>query len=120
MIEFSRYDASEFLDSEEVITEYLSAAIERNDPEAFITALGKVAKARAWPRLLRIRAPDAKASTSRLDWARSGDTKQCKKWLWGRFFGQIDASLSLDAIMLRVPQRPEMASGDRLQTGSCG
>jgi probable addiction module antidote protein len=57
MIEFSRYDASEFLDSEEVITEYLSAAIERNDPEAFITALGKVAKARGMAKIAEDRGP---------------------------------------------------------------
>lgn len=51
MIEFSRYDASEFLDSEEVIAEYLSAAIERDDPDAFITALGNVAKARGMAKI---------------------------------------------------------------------
>jgi len=44
--EFVRFDASEFLDSEEVIAEYLAAAMENSDPDVFIAALGDVAKAR--------------------------------------------------------------------------
>ena len=43
---FTRFDAAEFLDSEEVIAEYLAAAIENEDPNVFVAALGDVAKAR--------------------------------------------------------------------------
>jgi probable addiction module antidote protein len=41
-----RFDASEFLDDEEVIAEYLAAAMEDDNPDVFIAALGDVAKAR--------------------------------------------------------------------------
>jgi probable addiction module antidote protein len=40
------FDASDYLDSEEVIAEYLAAALEDPDPEAFLAAVGDVAKAR--------------------------------------------------------------------------
>jgi probable addiction module antidote protein len=43
---FSKFDASDFLDNDEVIAEYLSVALESDDPELFIAALNDVAKAR--------------------------------------------------------------------------
>jgi probable addiction module antidote protein len=46
MTEFTKFDASEFLDSEEAIAAYLAAAIEDGNPDLFIAALGDVAKAR--------------------------------------------------------------------------
>ncbi|MGL4490911.1 MAG: addiction module antidote protein [Rhizobiaceae bacterium] len=46
MSEFTKFDASEFLNSEEAIAEYLAAAIEDGNPNLFIAALGDVAKAR--------------------------------------------------------------------------
>lgn len=51
MTKFARFDASEFLDSEEVIAEYLAAAIEDGNPDVFIVALGDVAKARGMARI---------------------------------------------------------------------
>lgn len=44
---FSPFDAAEFLDNEETIVAYLSAAVEDPNPNVFISALGDVAKARA-------------------------------------------------------------------------
>ena len=46
MYGFSKFDAAEFLDNDEVIAEYLSATLESDDPELFIAALNDVAKAR--------------------------------------------------------------------------
>ncbi len=40
------FDASDYLDSEETIAEYLSAALENPDPDAFLVAVRDVAKAR--------------------------------------------------------------------------
>ena len=40
------FDASDYLDSEETIAEYLKAALENPDPEAFLDAVADVAKAR--------------------------------------------------------------------------
>ena len=40
------FDASDYLDSEEAIVEYLTAALENPDPEAFLVAVRDVAKAR--------------------------------------------------------------------------
>jgi probable addiction module antidote protein len=42
----TEFDASAYLDSEEVIAEYLNAALEEDDPDVFLTAVGNVAKAR--------------------------------------------------------------------------
>lgn len=41
-----KWDASEYLDSPEMIREYLKAALEDGDTELLITALGNVAKAK--------------------------------------------------------------------------
>ena len=40
------FDASDYLDSEEAIAEYLTAALENPDPEAFLVAVRDIAKAR--------------------------------------------------------------------------
>ncbi len=40
------FDAADYLDSEEVITAYLNAILEENDPALLASALGDIAKAR--------------------------------------------------------------------------
>ena len=40
------FDASDYLDTEEAIAEYLDAALENPDPNAFLMAISDVAKAR--------------------------------------------------------------------------
>ena len=40
------FDASDYLDNEETIAEYLSAALDNPDPNAFLVAVRDVAKAR--------------------------------------------------------------------------
>jgi len=40
------FDACDYLDSEEVIAEYLTVALEDSDPDAFLVAVRDVAKAR--------------------------------------------------------------------------
>ncbi|MBT7951046.1 MAG: putative addiction module antidote protein [Gammaproteobacteria bacterium] len=45
-LKLSPFDASDYLDSEEVIAEYLTAALEDPDPDAFLVAMQDVAKAR--------------------------------------------------------------------------
>ena len=40
------FDDSDYLDSEETIAEYLTAALENPDPDAFLVAVRDVAKAR--------------------------------------------------------------------------
>jgi probable addiction module antidote protein len=42
----TEFDASVYLDNDEVIAEYLAAALEDQNPEVFLAALGHVAKAR--------------------------------------------------------------------------
>ena len=46
MAKISEFDASEFLDNEELIAEYLTAALEDANPDVFLAAVGNVAKAR--------------------------------------------------------------------------
>ena len=40
------FDASEYLDNEELVAEYLTAALQDANPEVFLSAIGDVAKAR--------------------------------------------------------------------------
>ena len=42
------FDASDYLDSEETIAEYLSAALGNPDPDTFLVAVRDVAKARGY------------------------------------------------------------------------
>lgn len=45
------FDAPKYLDSEEMIAEYISAALEENDPELFLAALDDVVRARGMTRI---------------------------------------------------------------------
>lgn len=45
-LKLTEFDASAYLDSEEMIAEYLTAALEDGNPDVFLTAVGNVAKAR--------------------------------------------------------------------------
>ena len=45
-LNLATFDASDYLDSEEVIAEYLTVALEDPDPDAFLMAVRDVAKAR--------------------------------------------------------------------------
>ena len=46
MERFSKFDAADYLDSEEMIAEYLTAALEDENPDVFLAAIADVAKAR--------------------------------------------------------------------------
>jgi probable addiction module antidote protein len=43
---YASFEAADYLDNDEVVAEYLSAAIEDANPDVFLAALGDVAKAR--------------------------------------------------------------------------
>ncbi len=42
----TRFDAADYLDSEEMIAKYLASALEDSNSDVFLSALGDVAKAR--------------------------------------------------------------------------
>ncbi len=42
---YTHWDSAEFLDDDEARIEYLKAALEENDPEFFVKAVGNVARA---------------------------------------------------------------------------
>jgi probable addiction module antidote protein len=46
VVRLAPFDASEYLDNEEVIAEYLAAALEDSNPDVFLRAVANVAKAR--------------------------------------------------------------------------
>jgi probable addiction module antidote protein len=46
MAKVKAFDPSEFLEDDEVVAEYLSAALEDPNPDVFLSAVGHVAKAR--------------------------------------------------------------------------
>jgi probable addiction module antidote protein len=46
LTEVAPFDASDYLDNEEVIAEYLAAALEDSNPDVFLRAVADVAKAR--------------------------------------------------------------------------
>lgn len=45
-MDLKKFDAVDFLDDDEVIIEYLNAALEENDPKYFAKALGNIARAK--------------------------------------------------------------------------
>ena len=45
-IRLREFDASAYLDNEEIIAEFLTTALEDGDPEVFLATIGQVAKAR--------------------------------------------------------------------------
>lgn len=47
------FEAADYLDSEEVIAEYLNAALEDPNPDVFLMAISDVAKARGMSRLAK-------------------------------------------------------------------
>lgn len=46
MNDLKRFDVTDYLDSEEMIAEYLSASLEDENPDVFLAAIAEVAKAR--------------------------------------------------------------------------
>jgi probable addiction module antidote protein len=50
---YAPFDAAAYLDSDEVIAEYLAAAAEDSNPEVFLAALGDVAKARGMAQIAK-------------------------------------------------------------------
>jgi probable addiction module antidote protein len=52
-IEFAPFDTSDHLDSEEVIEEYLKAALEDPNPDLFLLAVANVAKARGMAKVAK-------------------------------------------------------------------
>ena len=51
MTQLKPFDAADFLDSEEAISEYLNAALEDANPDVFLVAMGDVARARGMTKL---------------------------------------------------------------------
>lgn len=52
-MKITKFDIIDHLDNEEVIAEYLAAAMEDPDPNVFLVALGDVAKARGMAQLAK-------------------------------------------------------------------
>jgi probable addiction module antidote protein len=55
MTTLAKFDATDYLDNEEVIAEYLTAALEDPNPEVFLAAVADVAKARGMTQLAKDR-----------------------------------------------------------------
>jgi probable addiction module antidote protein len=53
MTQFSRFDAADYLDDDETIAAYITAALEEDDPDAFLGALKTVARARGMTQLAK-------------------------------------------------------------------
>lgn len=51
MTDLARFEAADYLDNEEVIAEYLTAALEDDNPDVFLAAVADVAKARGMTNL---------------------------------------------------------------------
>src|SRR5271169_3187844 len=50
---YKEFDAADYLDNDEVITEYLSAAAQDPNPDVFVAALGDVTKARGMAQIAK-------------------------------------------------------------------
>lgn len=53
MTKFATFDAADYLDNEETIAEYISAALEDSNPDVFLTAVRDVARARGMAQLAK-------------------------------------------------------------------
>jgi len=53
MVKVSKFDVVQYLDSEEMMAEYLSAAMEDPNPDVFLAALADVARARGITQLAK-------------------------------------------------------------------
>ena len=53
MAKFSRFDAADYLDNEETIAEYITAALEDPNPAVFLAAVRDVARARGMSQLAK-------------------------------------------------------------------
>jgi probable addiction module antidote protein len=53
MVKVSKFDVVDYLDSEEMMAEYLIAALEADNPDIFLNALANVAKARGIAQLAK-------------------------------------------------------------------
>ena len=53
MSKFQTFDAADYLDSEETIAEYLTAALEDSNPDVFLAAVRDVARARGMAQLAK-------------------------------------------------------------------
>jgi len=53
MTQFAPFDAADYLDDEETIAEYITAALENPNPDAFLSAVRDVARARGMAQLAR-------------------------------------------------------------------
>jgi len=53
MTRFTRFDAADYLDSDEAVAAYLSATLEEDDPDVFLDALKTVARARGMTQLAK-------------------------------------------------------------------
>ena len=54
MVKMTEFDASAYLDDEETIAEYLTAALEDENPDVFLLAVGNVAKARGMTEIAKL------------------------------------------------------------------
>ena len=53
MTKYAHFDASDYLDDEETIAEYLTAALEDPDPDVFLTAVRDIARAKGMTQLAK-------------------------------------------------------------------
>ncbi len=53
-METSKFDIADYLDSNEIIAEYLNAVLQEGDDTEIVTAIGHIAKAIGMPHTLRI------------------------------------------------------------------
>ena len=53
MAKFTTFDAADYLDDEETIAEYITAALEDPNPDVFLSAVRDVARARGMAQLAK-------------------------------------------------------------------
>lgn len=53
MTKFTPFDAADYLDDDETVAAYLTAALEEDDPDAFLGAIKTVARARGMTQLAK-------------------------------------------------------------------
>ena len=81
MAKFSSFDAADYLDDEETIAHYITAALEDPNPDVFLSAVGDFARARGMAQLAKEPGLGVRVFTRRLPQAPSLGTTRCSSYL---------------------------------------
>jgi probable addiction module antidote protein len=114
MTKYAHFDAADYLDDEETIAEYLTAALEDPDPDVFLTAVRDVARAKGMTQLAKDAGLAARAFTRLSHRAPSHATTPCSS------FCMLSASSFLLRLLTHEFRTPNATEPGTATSCACG